>query len=91
MGLKIPYFANFGEELKKKPVVIFEINTLIFVYFQNFMKKQKCLNLEPKMPDLGIFGMEPGNNIVISEINTFNENALFGKKRALFGYFWDGI
>ena len=79
MGLKGPYFANFGEELQKKPIAIFEINTFTFVYFQrkikNFMRKQKCLNLEPKMPDLGISGLEPGNNIVISEINTFNENA----------------
>ena len=25
---------------------------------QNFMKKQKCLNLGPKMPYLGIFGLK---------------------------------
>ena len=26
--------------------------------FANFGKKQKCLNLGPKMPYLGIFGLE---------------------------------
>ena len=40
-------------------------------YFQNFTKKQKCLNLGPKMPDLFIFGLELENNIVIFEISTF--------------------
>ena len=38
-----------------KTIVIFEINTLKFVYLQNFMKNPKRINLEPKMPDLGIF------------------------------------
>ena len=37
---------------------------------QNFAKKQKCLNLGPKMPDLGIFGLEFENNIAIFEITT---------------------
>ena len=34
------------------------------------MKKRKWLNLEPKMPDLGIFGLKFGNNVVILEIST---------------------
>ena len=54
----------------KKTVVIFEIITLKFVYLQNFPKKQKCLDLGPKMPDLGIFALEFANNIVIVEIST---------------------
>ena len=29
------------------------------------MKKENCLNLETEMPDLGIFGLEFENNIVI--------------------------
>ena len=33
-------------------------------------KKQKCLNLGPKMPYLGIFGLVFENNIVISEISS---------------------
>ena len=45
---------------------------------QNFLKKQKCLNLGPKMPYLGIyqqklsylsiFGLEFEKNVVIFEI-----------------------
>ena len=42
----------------KKTIVVFEISTLKFAYLQNFPKKQKCLNLGPKMLDLGIFGLE---------------------------------
>ena len=42
----------------KNTVVIFEISTLKFVYLQNFTKKKKYLNLEPKIPYFGIFGLE---------------------------------
>ena len=42
----------------KNVIVIFEIRTLKFVCLQNFMKKPKYLNLGPKMPYLGIFGIE---------------------------------
>ena len=52
----------------RKTVVIFKISTLKFVYLQNFTKK-KCLNLGPKMPDLGILGPEFKNNIAIFEIS----------------------
>ena len=55
----------------KKNIVRFEISTLKFVYLQNFTKKQKCLNLGPKMPDLCILGLEFENNIVILEISIF--------------------
>ena len=44
---------------------------LKFGLLQNFAKKQKCLNLGPEMPDLGILGLEFKNNIVIFEISTF--------------------
>ena len=54
----------------KKVTVIFEISTLKFVYLQNFTEKQKCLNLEPKMPYLGNFGLEFQKITVIFEINT---------------------
>ena len=49
---------------------IFEFSTLKFVYLHNFMEKQKCLNLRPKMNDLEICGLEFKNNIVIYEIST---------------------
>ena len=54
----------------KKTIAIFEFSTLKFVYLHNFMEKQKCLNLRPKMNDLGICGLEFKNNIVIYEIST---------------------
>ena len=54
----------------KKTIVRFEISTLKFVYLQNFPKKQKCLNLGPKTPDLGNFGLKFENNIVMFEIGT---------------------
>ena len=53
----MPYLGIFGL-LFSKTIVIFEINTLELVYLQNVAKKQKCLNLGPKMPYLGIFGQE---------------------------------
>ena len=60
----------FLGKIFRKTIVIFEISTLKFVYLQNFTKKQKCLNLGPKTPDLGNFGLEFENNIVIFEIST---------------------
>ena len=53
----MPYLGIFGVEFSKT-IVIFEISTLKFVLLQNFTKKQKCLNLGPKMPYLGILGVE---------------------------------
>ena len=60
----------FGQEFKKKPIAIFEINTLKFVNLQNFTKKQKCLNLVQKISDFGVFGLEFRNDIVVFEIST---------------------
>ena len=51
------YLGIFGQELKKT-IFIFEINNFKFVYLQNFTKKQKCINLGPKMPYRGIFRQE---------------------------------
>ena len=58
LGLNISSLDIFGQEFKKKPIAIFEINTLKFAYLQNFTKKQKCLNLIQKIPDLGVFGLQ---------------------------------
>ena len=66
---RMPYLDIFGEELKKT-IVIFEISTLQIFYFQNFMKKQKCINSGPKMPDLDILELELESNIVTFEIIT---------------------
>ena len=65
---KIPYLDIFdkkcliwvllGMNCCKKTIAIFEIRTLKLVYLHNFMEKQNCLNLGPKMNDVGIFGLE---------------------------------
>ena len=69
-GTKNALFGYFWARILKKSIVIFEILTLKFFYLKNFMKKQKSLNLGPKMPDLGILGLEFESNIVIFEICT---------------------
>ena len=51
-GTKMPYLGISGLEFENN-TVIFEINTLGFVYLQNFVKKWKCLNLGPKLSDMG--------------------------------------
>ena len=70
-GLKCLIWIFLGKNFKKT-IVIVEINTLKFVYLQNFTKKQKCLNLGPKMLDLGIFGLEIENSFVIFNISTLD-------------------
>ena len=70
LGPKLPLIWVFLSNNFKKTIVIFEVGTLKLVYLQNFTKKQKCLNLELKMPDLGIFGLKFENNIAIFEIST---------------------
>ena len=53
----MPALSILGLEFENN-IVIFEISTLKFVQWQNFAGKQKYLNLEPKMPYLGNFGLE---------------------------------
>ena len=52
----MPYLGIFGLEFENN-IEIIEISTLEFVITQIFAKKQKCLNLKPKIPYLGIFGL----------------------------------
>ena len=59
----MPDLGIFGLEFKKT-IVIFEISTFGLVWLQNFVKKQKCLYLEPKMPFFGFIFL--------------TQNALFG-------------
>ena len=87
MGLKRPYFANFGEELQEKPIAIFEINTLTFVYFQNFMRKQKCLNLELKMPDWVFLGWNLETILSYLKSTPSTKMRNLGKKEPCLGIF----
>ena len=50
-----------------KTIVILEISTFKFVYFQNFTEKQKCLNLGPKW-DPSIFGPNLGPKLLDLDI-----------------------
>ena len=108
---KMLYLGNFDQkyliwvflgENFKKTIAIFEISTLKFVYLQNFTKKQKCLNLGPKMLYLGIFGLEFKKNYchiwnqdpwicLIAKYCEIMKMPKFGSKSALFGYFWARI
>ena len=65
---KCLFWVFLGKNFRKT-IVRSEIDTLKFVYLQNFKKKQKCLNSGPKLPALGIFGLEFENNSVIFEIS----------------------
>ena len=53
-----------------KTVVILEISSLDFAYYKIPRKKQKCLNLGPKMPYFGIFELEFLKTIVIFVFST---------------------
>ena len=64
----MPYLGIFWLELKKI-IVIFEMNALEFLYSQNFARKQKCLNLRPKMPYLGTCGLEFEKTVVVFGIS----------------------
>ena len=54
----------------KKNIGIFEISVIRFALLESLMQKQKPLNLKPKIPDLGICGLEPEKTIFIFEIST---------------------
>ena len=54
---KISYLGKIGLEFQKN-IVIFEISTLKFDYWQNFAKRPKCLNLRQKISVFRIFGLE---------------------------------
>ena len=49
-------------------IVTFEISTLNFVKFKNFVKKEECLKNGPAMPYLGVFGLEFEKTIAMFEI-----------------------
>ena len=59
----MPYLGMLGVRISKT-TVISEISTLEFCRLQNFVKKQKYLNLGSKMFYFGIFGLKFENNIL---------------------------
>ena len=65
----MPHLAILGLDFQKT-IVLFEINSLEFVKFQNFAKKQKCMNLGLKMPNFHIFCLEFRRSVVIFEFST---------------------
>ena len=90
---KMFYLSIFGQECLiwvflrknfKKTIVIFEINTPKFFYFQNFAKKQKRLKFRQKMLDQGVFVLEFENIFIIFEIShlEFVKVQNFTKKNA---------
>ena len=65
----MPYLGIFGLELKKLLSYLKSAPWNLSNY-KILRKKPTYLNLGPKMPDLGIFGLEFENNIVKLEIST---------------------
>ena len=66
--LKIARFSYFGAGIWKYCCHIWN-QVSQFVLLQSLVQKYKSLNLGPKMPDLGIFGLEFENDIAIFEIS----------------------
>ena len=60
-GTKIVLIGYF-RLIFQKTNVEFEISILEFVNMQSFVQKQKKLNLGPKIPYLGIFGLQVSKN-----------------------------
>ena len=65
-------FEFFWGGIFEKAILIFEISTLRFAYFQNLTKKKKCLNFQQNVTSLGIFVLEFHKSIVEFEFLTFN-------------------
>ena len=60
-GTKIVLIRYFRLKFQKTRVE-FEISILKFVNTQSFVQKQKKINLGPKIPHLGIFGLQFSKN-----------------------------
>ena len=65
----MPYLGIFELKFEKNCSHIWNQHPQICL-IANFAKKQKCLNLGPKMCDSGIFRLEFEKSIVIFEIST---------------------
>ena len=53
----------------QKAIVLFQVSARKFFLLQSLVQKSKSLDLGPKKLDLGSFGLEFENNIVIFEIS----------------------
>ena len=78
---------------------MFKTSTLKFVYFQNFLEKQKCVYLRPKVPDWGIFGLHfkkllsylKSTSSYLSICNVSKKMRKLRTKSALVGDIWAKI
>ena len=70
-GTKIVLIGYFRLTFQKTNVE-FEISILKFVNIQSFVQKQKKLNWRPKIPYLGIFGLQVSKN----NYQIFNQHTL---------------
>ena len=61
----------FGLEFENT-IATFEISVLKFVLLQNFVQKQKYLNLGQKMSNLELLGLEFENDTVFFTIRTLD-------------------
>ena len=89
-GTKNALFEYFGARILKNYFHIWNEHHQIYPTAK-FRKKWKYLNLEPQVPDLGIFWLEFQNTIVIFKISTLEfvnlSMPIYGTKNGLFGYF----
>ena len=65
----MPCFGIFGLDLKKKLLSYLKSAPSNLSNCKILLKKQKCINLGPKIPYLGIFGLKFRKTIVIFEIS----------------------
>ena len=65
----MPYLGVLGSNFEK-PLSYLKSTPLNLPYWTVWCKRQKSLNLGPKMSYLGIFGLEVENNNVIFEISS---------------------
>ena len=65
----MPYLGVLDSNFEK-PLLYLKSTPLSLPYCKVWCKRQKSLNLGPKMPYLGIFGLEVENNNVIFEISS---------------------
>ena len=66
----MPYLGVLGSNFEN-PLSYLKSAPSNLPYYEVWCKKQKSLNMGPKMSDFGILVLEVENNIVIFEITTF--------------------
>ena len=88
---RMPYWGISRQEFRKFYCHVWNHHLQICL-FAKFHGKTKCLNLEPKMPDFGSFGLEFENQhpriCLLAKFCGKTKMPKFGTKNAIFGYFW---